>query len=110
MTGRIANLPRLLALAGVIAAVLASPIHAEDNAGEPEHDQARQLLEHGEIRPLDEILAGLAVIYPGDVVSVGLHFEAGRWVYELKIVTEAGRRVEIEVDAATAAIIGDEPE
>ena len=113
MTGRIPDLPRMLALAAMIAVVLSAPIRAEDGAGEtewPEHDRARQLLERGEIRPLDEILARLAVSHPGEVVSIGLDRQAGRWVYELKIVTEAGRRIEIEIDAATMAVIRDEPD
>lgn len=57
------------------------------------------------MRPIAEILAGVA----GEVVGVA--FERSRrhgaeaWVYELKIIAKDGRLLEVEVDAATGRIL-----
>jgi uncharacterized membrane protein YkoI len=39
------------------------------------------------------------------VIEVDLDREDGRWVYELKLLPPSGRVFELEVDAATAAVL-----
>jgi uncharacterized membrane protein YkoI len=95
----------------LIAIGLATAVAADAFADEPhrrhhdDHDRARAALERGEIRPIGEILASAVAQVPGDVVEVELEREHGHWVYELKIIADDGRRLEVLVDAATATVI-----
>ena len=70
-----------------------------------EQDRARQALERGEIRPLDQVLRVARERVPGEVVKVELEHEDGRWVYEIKILTEAGKRREVEIDASSLQVL-----
>jgi uncharacterized membrane protein YkoI len=84
-----------MALLGA-AAVAADP---------PDHDRARAALVRGEVRPMSEILAAVAVAVPGDVIEVELERERGHWIYELKVITTDGRVLEVLVDAQTSRLI-----
>ncbi|TDR88172.1 PepSY domain-containing protein [Enterovirga rhinocerotis] len=70
-----------------------------------DQDAARRAMQRGEIRPLDQVLAAARAAVPGDVVSVELERKKGRWLYELKILTPAGKRREVKIDARTLAIL-----
>ena len=43
-------------------------------------------------------------VVPGDVVSVELKRKKERWYYKLKILTPAGKRAEVKIDAKTLDI------
>jgi uncharacterized membrane protein YkoI len=69
-----------------------------------DHDDARRAVEAGEIRPLAEILNVVKRKLPGEVVGVKLEREAGAWMYELRVVDDKGRLLEIHVDAKSGEI------
>ena len=92
--------PLLVPLA--LLATLATPVAAGERLG---HDEARRAVERGEIRPLADILAEVRSSLVGEVVGVELKREHRKLIYEFKTVDARGRRLEIYVDAATAAII-----
>ncbi len=69
-----------------------------DDAG---HDRARELLQHGEILPLAEIVARLSTLYPGDVLGVSLVRHRGRWLYRFKVLAPDGKLREVAIDAKT---------
>lgn len=69
-----------------------------------DQDEAREAVERGAIRPLEEILAKLRERFPGEVVKVKLEREHGLWVYEFRLLDPRGRLREITVDAATGAV------
>ncbi|WP_088624795.1 PepSY domain-containing protein [Oceanicola sp. 22II-s10i] len=85
---------------------LALPVLADDN----DHDRARRALQAGEILPLSEILERAETARPGRVIEVELDRDDGRWIYELEMVTDTGRLYEMELDAATGAILKIEAE
>ena len=76
-----------------------------DESVDADQDRARELVEHGVIRPLRDILERVRNEAPGDLVGVDLRRRGGRWVYGMKVLTPAGKRVEIAVDAGTMAIL-----
>jgi uncharacterized membrane protein YkoI len=87
--------------------------HPGDGAGEHDHERARHALDRGEVRPIAEILAQVAVAVPGEVIAVEFerrgeyrarHGGPG-WIYELKILAEDGRLLEVLVDAETGRIL-----
>jgi uncharacterized membrane protein YkoI len=89
-------------LAACLAALAIRPAAARDH---DDQERARAALAAGEIRPLAEILAEVERRYIGRVIEVDLDREDGRWVYELKLLPPSGRVFELEVDAATAAVL-----
>ena len=72
-------------------------------------DEARHLVERGLIRPLQEILVQVRNEAPGDIVGITLAQRKGHWVYGFKVLTGAGRRLEITVDARTMALLSTRP-
>lgn len=98
--------PRRRAIAGALAliALIAAPAFADDD-DKHDHDRARRALERGEVLPLERILAVVRARVPGEVVRVELERDDGKWIYEVRVIDAAGRRVEIEVDAARGVIL-----
>lgn len=47
---------------------------------------------------------------PGEVLQVDLEHEDGQDIYEIKILTQTGRVIEIEIEAATGSILKQEVE
>lgn len=81
-------------------------IHSEEGVGtDYDHDLARDLVEHGEIRPLREIISHLSGQYSGEVVGISLKRKRGRWIYEFRILTAEGRRLELAIDAQSMDMI-----
>ena len=91
-----------LLIAGLLMSLVAA---APTNADDGDQDEARQALERGEIRPLDQVLSAARDRTPGDVVKVELDRDDGRWVYEIKILTPSGDRREVEIDASSLQIL-----
>ena len=95
-----------LALMSVAGLALAMPALAradDDN----DHDLARDLFEHGEIRPLFEIMKTVHDHSTGDIVAIDLTRLQDHWVYRFQIVNPDGHRVTLSIDAATAKVIPD---
>lgn len=66
-----------------------------------DHERARRAFEAREIVSLGEILRAVEGKHDGQIVEVELERDAGRWVYEVEILTEDGRVIELLYDAAT---------
>ncbi|WP_242662290.1 PepSY domain-containing protein [Teichococcus deserti] len=103
------TLPRFLLLTGLLLLPLAPAQADRDDwrrlGCRNEQDCARQALERGEIRPLEDVLAVARRAVPGDIVGVELDRDDGRWVYEIKVLTAGGKRREIEIEATTLRIL-----
>lgn len=84
------------------ALLLATPAGAERDH---DHDRARAALERGEIRPLHVILPGVEDRFDARLLEVELEREEGRLVYEMELITPAGRIVEVLVDAASGDVL-----
>jgi uncharacterized membrane protein YkoI len=99
----------------LLAAVLAAgPALAGDHGhgrgdDDDDHDLARELYEHGDIQPLAQVLAAVARRVPGDVVAIDLaESQDDRWIYVVQVVTADGRRIVVNVDAASGTVL-DQP-
>lgn len=64
----------------------------------------------GEVLPLSEILDTVLPQIKGRIVEIEFEYEKGRPIYELYIINSDGRRLEYEIDARTAEILGLEDE
>ena len=99
---------KCLAVLGLAGLVLATPLVArteEDDDGD--HDRARDLYEHGEIRDLSTILDIVSAQVPGDIIAVDLIRLSNKWVYRFQVVGADGRRKTVEVDAGAGVIMRD---
>lgn len=94
-------------LVALLGAVFVLPVVAGDKSKDCKNSQdcALEAREHGKIRPLSDVLGAVRKAIAGEVVKIELEREDGLWVYEIKIITTAGRRRTVEINAETLAII-----
>lgn len=96
------------ALAALFAAVVLAHGGGAAARNDQDHEAARAALARGEILPLTRILAVVAQRSPGDILEVELDRERTRFIYEITVLSPAGKVVEVRLDAKTAAIIEDD--
>ncbi|MFP3875026.1 MAG: PepSY domain-containing protein [Thiohalophilus sp.] len=75
-----------------------------------DYKEARELRQQGKILPLQEILKRVEKDYPGQIIETELEREHGRYIYELEILTDNDRVIELELDAATGEVLKTEQE
>lgn len=103
MSARIGYIPLMRHTA--LPLLLALFLHPLPAGGKDGGNAARAAVERGEILPLARILAEVHRVHPGQLVETELEIEDGAHIYEIEILTPEGRLIEIEVDAATGAIL-----
>lgn len=89
----------LLALLAIL--MLAPPLEAR----RLDPDDARALMERGDILPLEQIMKINEGELAGRIIEVELERKRGIYVYEIKILPPDGRRRELYIDARTGEII-----
>jgi len=93
-----------LLAAAVLGFAAATPVRGGDDARDQEI--ARRALKEGRIRSLSEITEQVRPHLPGKILGVKLDVEdGGRIVYEFDVIDPSGRLKEVEVDAASGAIL-----
>jgi uncharacterized membrane protein YkoI len=65
--------------------------------------QARSVVQDGQVLPLSSLLGQVQAVAPGEIVSSQLCQVGGRYVYLLSVLV-GGQVQEVRVDAATGAI------
>lgn len=95
----------VLAAAVLLVLLSSSAVRSSDRN---DQERARAALQAGEIRPLAEILSDVERRYHGRVIETELDQEAGKWVYEFKLLPPTGRVFKLEVDAATGRVLQSE--
>ena len=74
-------------------------------AGKDDHEEARRLLQRGEIQPIAKILEAVQRRIPGDVIEVELEREDGKWEYQVDVLATNGRLLKVTLNARTAAVL-----
>lgn len=72
------------------------------------HDQARDALRSGNILSLSVIRKAVRSKYPGRIVDVRLLVpkrQGANYLYDVKVLTKAGKLLSVKVDAKSAQII-----
>ena len=93
---------KILTNAVLVAFALVAPLVAR---ADDDHDVARDLYMHGEIRALSYILSIVRAAAPGDIVAVEFSQLGDKWIYQFQVVRPDGHREMVEVDASSAMII-----
>lgn len=97
-----------LAVLAFLAAATAFA-HGQDN-GIPDYELAQSAVEKGEIIPLADVFRRLQQAIPGKITEVELEYSNGRRIYEVELVTDDGRLLEVDMNAATGDILETEEE
>lgn len=72
------------------------------------YDRALRAVSAGETLPVSELLQRLEEQIPGEVVDIEFEREHGRWVYEFKVIDQAGRLLEVYMDAKSGEVLSAE--
>lgn len=105
-----------LPLPGRVLLLLWMPVFLSGCSADEHTAQAtEQAIERGpgRVRPLSEVMAMARQITDGRVIDVELESEVGlddgnreqRWVYEIEVLTEDNRVIELEFDAVTGKLL-----
>ncbi len=94
--------PSRLCAASLLALMMAWPAFAGRDI---DQDEALRLVEQGELLPLQQILDDALGRYPGRLLEVELEFEDGRYIYEIELVTQDKRVIELEYDGQTGRLL-----
>ena len=96
----------LLLLMPVLAPL---PTHVDDD---DRHSRVNLdgAIARGEVLPLSKILDKVLPQIKGRIVEIEFEYEKSRPIYEIYIINSDGRRLEYEIDARTAEILGLEDE
>jgi hypothetical protein len=78
----------------------------DERYGSRDYQRAKDAVRNGESRPLPEILDNVSILYPGKVVDVRLNRRKNGLMYDVKVITLAGKLIRVRVDAASGAIVG----
>lgn len=82
-----------------------STLQADDD-----HEVARRAVERGELLPLTRILSAMERDFPGRVLEVELDEDDGRYFYEIEVLLEDGRVIELTYDGKTGKLLETEIE
>lgn len=98
----------LLSTMVAIACVLG--VTASAHGQRRDHDTARKAVAAGERLPLSTILAGIEASHGGRILEIERDTFKGREIYEIELLQDDGRVIELSVDAGNGEIIGSEYE
>lgn len=73
-------------------------------------ERLQQLINSKQLIPLEQLLDTHQELLSGRVVDVELEREHKRWIYEIKVLKENGKRREFYFDGATGALLKDDNE
>ena len=68
-------------------------------------DEALYLVEQGVIKPLQGIIDDALGRYPGRFLEAELEWDDGQYVYEIEIITQDRRQLELEYDAVSGVLL-----
>lgn len=93
----------LMALA--VAAATAGTAAQAAERGHGDHDLARQALERGQVLPLRTVLEKVEREYQGQVLKVEFEHDDGRFIYEIRLLQQDGRRAKLKIDAVDGRVL-----
>lgn len=107
---RAATLICALTPVAIVGGIVGSrPASAEDDddhrAGDARRDDLHDKVERGQLKSLAELRRVVTAAVPGKIVDTDAENEDGGVLYEFKVLTAAGRVVEVEVDGASGRIL-----
>jgi uncharacterized membrane protein YkoI len=71
-------------------------------------ERVRELVEHGEILPLEQILKRNEAGLGGRIIEIEIEQKRGVYIYEIKVLRPDGRSRKIKIDARTGVIVSED--
>lgn len=105
-----------LALAGTCGLLWTGFTAADNEHGarseqhESDHEAVRELMQQGDILPLEQILEQARQLRAGRVLETELERERGGYIYEVEVLDDNGEVWEMKFDAATGELLEQELE
>jgi uncharacterized membrane protein YkoI len=93
------------AIATAVAAVALFSTGAASADSRLRQNEVRQLRESGKILPMEDILARVRNLQPGQVVEIELDHEKGAYVYEVKVIDDKDKIHKLELDAGNGEVL-----
>lgn len=75
-----------------------------------DHNEAKRLLDSGDILPLESILEKVRTIHQGKILEVEFETEHGQNIYEIELLTPDGNVLELKIDATSGEHLSTEKE
>lgn len=92
----------LNALLVFVFIALAQPLAHADSLG---HDEAREAVKRGDIKPLSEVLVWVEGRYRGRVLDAELERHHDRYIYEIKLIGDDNWLRKIYLDARSLEVL-----
>ncbi len=94
----------------LLAAALAPMLVAASTAAlaDLSYAEARKLREGGQVLPEDRVVELVNKARPGEITSLELDRDVGRLVYEVEVRDAQGQEWDLELDAATGEVLGEQ--
>lgn len=96
---------RKLLILIMIASIFPFAPDAAERPAQRDHDAARASVAAGERLPLSQILTQIERSHGGRVIEIESDRENGREVYEIELLDNDGRVIELEIDAMTGEVL-----
>lgn len=74
-------------------------------AGDDDLDRLRDAVRRAEAMPLSTLQDQVRKTFPGEIISVEIDEDDGRFIYEFKVLQTNGRLLEIEMDAKDGKVL-----
>jgi uncharacterized membrane protein YkoI len=97
---------RLRLLLCLLLLLGSAPLAPVPAAADNDQDRAREAVQSGQVRPLNQILKSVRRQYKGEVLDAQLFDFGGQWVYQVRLLTKDGQVLDIAVDGRSGQIIG----
>jgi uncharacterized membrane protein YkoI len=93
--------------ASLVFVLALQPVAAEEHGHDRahDHDRARAALESGRVVPLQRILDKVDEDFTGKMIQVELEEKGSHLFYEVKLLTDAGRLLELRYDARSMELL-----
>jgi uncharacterized membrane protein YkoI len=74
-------------------------------ADDDDLDRLRDAVRRAEVMPLSTLQDQVRKTFPGEIISVEIDEDDGRFIYEFKVLQTSGRLLEIEMDAKDGEVL-----
>lgn len=75
------------------------------HSNESDHELARQALQAGKVLPLRTVLDQVERQFQGQVLKVEFEHDAGRFIYEMRLLQANGQITKLKVDAVDGRVL-----
>lgn len=97
-------LPRRAVFATLAGLLTFTPLLADDDHGEREHDRIRRAVERGQAKSLSELRHIVLSRVDGTIVDTRIDHDQSGMIYEFRVLRADGHVIEVEVDGVSGHI------